>query len=167
MAVYEFLACNQKLSSFEEALADEEIKSYNELLKMGFKEEQIQIRGIDLSKIDRNKKVFFINIPEELRNSPLKVEEDFHNHYARFLTEKKYIYKITGVEKVVIHLAGFIGKYSNDWKELELWRVIEDDYSVDSSEVPQTVSNLRNLTLEKLEAFYESTVPQRMILTQN
>lgn len=167
MAVYEFIACNQKLASFKEALSDEEIKSYNELLKMGLTEEQIQIRGIDLSKIDRNKKVFFINLPEELQNSPLVIEADFHNPYARFLTDKKFIYKVTNVEKVVSHLAGYIGKYSDTWKELELWRVLKDDYTVDSSEVPQTAIHLRNLTLEKLELFYESSVPRRMILFQN
>ena len=85
----------------------------------------------------------------------------------RFLTDKKFIYKVTNVEKVVSHLAGYIGKYSDTWKELELWRVLQDDYSVDSSEVPYTVLNLRNLTLEKLEAFYESSVPNQMILFQN
>lgn len=167
MTVYEFIACNQKLSSFEEALADEEIKSYNELLKLGFTEEQIQIRGIDLSQIDRNKKVFLINLPEELQNSPLVIEEDFNNPFARFLTDKKFIYKVKNIEKVVSHLAGYIGKYSDTWKELELWRVQENDYCVDSSEVPQTVINLRNLTLEKLEAFYEGSVPKQMILFQN
>lgn len=154
MAVYEFIACNQKLKSFEEALSDEEIKSYNELLKIGFKEEQIQIRGIDLSKIDRNKKVFLINLPEELQNSPLVIEEDFHNPYARFLTDKKFIYKVTNAEKEVSHLAAYLGKFSDTWKELELWRVLQDDYSVDSFEVPKTVINLLNLKLEKLEAFH-------------
>lgn len=73
---------------------------------MGLTEEQIQIRGIDLSKIDRNKRVFFIKLPEELQNSPLVIEEDFHNPYARFLTDKKFVYKVTGVEKVVSHLVG-------------------------------------------------------------
>lgn len=111
MAVYEFIACNQKLKSFEEALSDEEIKSYNELLKIGFKEEQIQIRVIDLSKIDRNKKVLLINLPEELQNSPLVIEEDFHNPYARFLTDKKFIYKVTNAEKVVSHLAAYFGDF--------------------------------------------------------
>lgn len=76
MAVYEFISCNNKLTTFEEALSDEEIKSYNELLKIGLTEEQIQIRGIDLSKIDRNKRVFFIQLPEDLQNSPLIIEED-------------------------------------------------------------------------------------------
>lgn len=166
MAVYEFIASNQKLPSFDDALSDEEIKSYNELLKMGFTEEQIQIRGMDLSKIDRNKKVFLINLPEELQSSPLVIVEDLHNSYARYFTDKKYIYKVTNVQKVVSHLTGYIGKYSNLWKELELWRVIQDDYSVDSSEVPSTVIPLHNLTLEKLEAFYESPVPNQMILFQ-
>lgn len=39
---------------------------------MGLSEEQINIRGIDLSKIDRDKKVFTIFLPEELTNSPPK-----------------------------------------------------------------------------------------------
>ncbi|MEH7237645.1 hypothetical protein [Bacillus sp. JJ1562] len=167
MAVYEFIACNQKLSSFEKALADEEIKSYNELLKMGFTAEQIQIRGINLSKIDRNIKVFYIKLPEELHNSPLQIEEDFKNPYARFLTEKKFIYRVTGVEKAVSHLAGYIGKYANTWKELELWRVMEDDYSVEDSLIPKTVISLHYLTLEKLEVFYEGSVPNCLILVQN
>ena len=167
LAVYEFISCNQKLTTFKEALSDEEIKSYNELLKMGLTEEQIQIRGIDLSNIDRNKRVFFIQLPEELQNRPLVIEEDFHNPYARFLTDKKFVYKVTGVEKVVSHLAGYIGKYVNIWRELELWRVTEGDYLVDPSGIPQTVINLRDLTLEKLESFYDGPVPKRLILVQN
>ncbi|MFS0864903.1 hypothetical protein [Fredinandcohnia sp. 179-A 10B2 NHS] len=164
MAVYEFIACDQKLTSFEDALADEEVKSYNELLSMGYTEEQIHIRGIDLTNIDRDKKVFLIQIPEELQNSPLVIEEDFHHSYARYLTDKKFIYKVAGADKVVSHLAGYIGKYSNTWTELELWRVLEDDYSVDSSEIPQSVINLRNLSLENLEEFYEGSVPRILIL---
>lgn len=160
MAVYEFIACNQKLASFEDAVADEEIKSYNELIKMGFTEEQIQIRGIDLTKIDRNKKVFLIQIPEELQNSPLVIEEDFHHSYARYLTDKKFIYKVTGADIVVSHLAGYIGKYSNTWTELELWRVLDDDYSVDSSEIPKNVVDICNLSIESLESFYEGSVPR-------
>lgn len=167
MTIYQFIACNQKLATFEEALSDEEIKSYNELLQMGFTEKQIQIRGINLSKIDRNKKVFLINLPEELQNSPLVIGEDFYNPYARFLTDKKFIYKVTNVEKVVSHFAWYIGKYSTIWKELELWRVIEDDYSIDSSDVSKTVIHLRNLTLETLETFYEGTVPNQMVLFQD
>lgn len=106
LTVYKFIASDQKLATFEEALQDEEIKSYNELLKMGLTEEQIKIRGIDLSKIDRDKKVFFINLPEELKTSPLRIEEDFHNSYARYLTDKKYIYKIIDEGKAIYHLAG-------------------------------------------------------------
>lgn len=167
MSSYDFIACNQRLSTFEEALSDEEIKSYNELVKMGLTEDQIKIIGIDISKIDRNKNVFLIQLPEEIRNSPLVIEVDFHNYYARFLTDKKFIYKVSGIEKVISHFAGYIGKYSDTWKELELWRVIEEDYSIDSSKVPQTILNLRNLTIEQLEAFYEGPVPSRMTLTHN
>lgn len=167
MAVYEFIACNEKLGTFKDALADEEIKSYKELLKMGFTDEQIQIRGMDLSNIDRNKKVFFIQIPEELQNSPVRIEEDFRNPFARFLTDKKFIYKVTGVEKVASHFAGYIGKYANTWTELELWRVTEDDYTLDSSEIHQTDIHLRNLTIENLEDFYEGAVPNRLILVQD
>lgn len=167
MAIYQFISCNQKLSSFEEMLSDEEIKSYNELLKMGFTEDQIQIRGIDLTKVDRDKKVFLIRLPEELQNSPLVIEEDFHHPYARFLTNKKYIYRVAGVEKAVSHLAAYIGKYANTWKELELWQVMEDDYSVNSAEIPQTVINISNMTIEKLDEFFEGSVPSRLTLFQN
>lgn len=166
MVVYDFIACNEKLSSFAEALTDEQMKSYNELLKLGLSEKQIQIRGIDLSKMDRDKKVFFIQLPEELLNSPLVIEADFRNPYARFLTDKKFIYKIIGVEKVVSHLAGYIVKHAITWKEIELWRVLEEDYSVDPFEIPQTFTNLRNLTVEQLESFYEGAVPKLFIIAQ-
>lgn len=43
--IYEFIACNQKLPTFQEALEDEQMKSYNELLALGLSEEQIAIRG--------------------------------------------------------------------------------------------------------------------------
>lgn len=167
MGVYEFIACNQKLASFEEALSDERIKSYNDLLEIGLSEEQIQIRGLDLTEFDRNEKILLIDLPEELLNSPLIIEEDFHNSYARFLTDKKFVYKVLGVEKVVPHLVGYIEKYANTWKELELWRVKEDDYLVDSSEMPQSVIPLRNVTIEIIEDFYEGTVPKRLLLVQN
>lgn len=167
MAIYHFISCNQKLSSFEEMLSDEEKKSYNELLNMGYTEDQIQIRGIDLTRVDRDKRVFLIKLPEELQNSPLVIEEDFHHPYARFLTNKKYIYRVAGVEKAVSHLAAYIGKYANTWKELELWRVMENDYSVNSTEIPQTVINLSNMTIEKLDDFFEGSVPSRLTLLQN
>lgn len=167
MAVYEFIACNQKLPTFIELLSAEEIKSYNELLKMGFTEKQIQIRGIDLSKIDRNKKVFFIQLPDELQNSPLGIEEDFHHSYARFLTDKKFIYKVTGVEKAVSHLAYYLGNSARTWKELELCRVNEDDYSVDSAGISETVVNIGNLTMEQLESFHEGTVPGLLKIVQS
>lgn len=50
-------------------------------------------QGGNLSKIDRNEKVNLINLTEELQNSPLVIEEGFHNSYARFLTDKRFIYK--------------------------------------------------------------------------
>ncbi|GGA92986.1 hypothetical protein [Ornithinibacillus halotolerans] len=166
MSIYEFIASNEKLATFEEALADEEIKSYNELLDMGLSEEQINIRGIDLSDIDRNEKIFYIQLPEELQNSPLMVEEDFQNSFAHFLTDKKYIYRISGVERAVPHLGGYIGKYANTWNELELWRVNEDDYTTDTTEIPIAVRHLPSVTLEDLEVFYEGTVPRKLILVQ-
>ena len=167
LSIYEFIACDQKLSTFEEALSDEQIKSYNELLKMGLKDEQIRIRGIDLSKVERDKKIFYIPLPEELQNSPLVIEEDFHHPYARYLTNKKFIYKVVNAQKAITHLAGYIGKYSDIWRELELWRVTEDDYGIDSSDVPKTIINLRDLTVEKVDIFYEGTVPNQLVLVQN
>lgn len=167
MIIYQFIACDQKLPSFEEALADEEVKSYNELLKMGLTEDQIKIIGIDLTGIDRNKKVFLITLPEEFQNCSLTIKEDFQNPYARYLTDRKYIYKVTNVEKAIPQLGWYIGKYTETWKELELWRVIEDEYCVDSGGVPETVIKIRNVTLEILEDFYDGPVPNRIFLVQN
>jgi len=166
LAIYQFIACDQKLPSFEEALADEEVKSYNDLLKMGLTEEQIQIRGIDLTGIDRNKKVFLITLPEEFQNCSLTIEEDFQKPYAPFLSDRKFIYKVTSVEKAISQLGWYIGKYTETWKELELWRVIEDDYCVDSGGISQTIINIRNMTLDKLEDFYDGPVPNRIVLVQ-
>ena len=42
----------------------------------------------------------------------------------------------------------------------------EDDYLVDSTTFPQIVLNLRNLSIEDLEDFFEGTVPKRLLLTQ-
>lgn len=166
MIDYRFIACDEKLPTFQEALKDEKIKSYNELLKMGLTEEQIKIRGIDLSKVDREKKVFLIFLPEELENSPLVVENDSSNTYARYLTNKKYIYRVEGIENALIHFAGYIGKYADVWTELELWQVLEDDYLVDSLNISQTIIELREMTIEKLEDFYETAAPKKLILIQ-
>ncbi|OCA90431.1 hypothetical protein A8F94_00640 [Bacillus sp. FJAT-27225] len=165
-SLFVFMACDQRLLSFEDALEDEEIKSYNELLKMGFTDDQIQIRGIDLTKIDRDKKVFLIRLPDELHDSPLRIEEDFHNHYARYLTEKRYIYKLEGAEIAVLHLAFYLGKYIGTMKELELWRVHEDDYTMDSSGIPETRVQARYFTTEILEAFFEGSLPNRLMVVQ-
>ena len=166
MTVYEFLASNEKLLSFEEALSDEQIKSYNELLKLGYTEQDLvnRFRGVDLSKIDRNKKVFFVVLSEDVQNCSLAIEEDFNHPFARFLTDKKFIYKITGVEKAIPFLVGYIAKYACSWKELELWRVIEYDYIID---IPRSAKNYRDITLEVIENFYESSVPRLLVLVQN
>lgn len=168
MAIYEFVACDYKLPSFQEALEDEEIQSYNGLLKLGFTEKQIaySFRGIDLKGIDRNKKVFLIQLPEELQNSPVEIVADFHHPYARYLSDKKYIYKINGVSQAIPHFIGYIAKYDEHWKELELWRVIEDDYHV--LDVPNKTLKLRDHTLlNRLEEFYEGPIPQRLALLRD
>jgi len=164
MINYRFIACNENLPTFQEALEDEKMKSYNELLRMGLTEEQIKIRGIDLSKVDKDMKVFLIFLPEELENSPLVIKKDSSNTYARYLTDKKYIYRVEEVENAVIHFAGYIGKYADIWTELELWQVLEDDYLVDSLSIAQTIIDLRQMTIEKLEEFYETTTPKQLIL---
>ena len=166
MVDYDFIASNEKLPTFEEVLVEEELKSYNDLLKLGLTEEQIQIIGIDLKKMDHNKNVFLIQLPEELQNSPLVIEEDFRNSYARFLTDKKFIYKVTDVERAVSHLAVYIGMYANTWKEIELWRVLEDDYTVDYLTIAQSIINIRNLTIEHLESFYEASNPKLLKIVQ-
>lgn len=168
MANYEFMACDYKLPSFQEALEDEEIQSYNGLLKLGFTEEQItySFRGIDLKGLERDKKVFLIQLPEELQNSPLKMVEDFHNPYARYLSDKKYIYKINGVNEAIPHFIGYIAKYGEHWKELELWRVIEDDYHV--LDVPNKMLKLKDhKLLNRLEEFYEEPIPQQLVLLRD
>lgn len=164
MGIYEFIACNERLSSFREALEDETLKSYNDLIKMGFTEKQIQIRGIDLRDIDREKKVFFIQLPEELINSPLEIEEDFHHAYARYLSDQKFIYRVSNAEKVLPHLAYYIVKYADRWGKLELWRVIEDDYCVDPQDISHKSIHLSSLTLDHLESFYEGKVPCRITI---
>lgn len=166
MAIYEFLACNGKLNTFCEALKDERMKSYNDLLQMGVTEKQINIRGIDLSRIDRDKKVFLIQLPAELENSPLTIEQDFNNAYARFLTNKKYIYKILNAEKVPLHLIFYLVKNANYWKEIELWRVIEDDYCIVSQEINQKTIYLRHLTLDSIESFLEDDIPCLLTILQ-
>jgi hypothetical protein len=162
--MYLFLACNEKLASFQEALEDEKIKSYNELLKMGMTEQQIQLRGHDFSKIDRDAKVFLIMLPDEIANSPLSIEPDFKNSYARFLTDKRYIYKVEMAHKALLHFAGYIGKYSDRWRELEIWHVEEDDYNVDSTTIVQKSVHLRQLTNEHLEDLVEATEPKMLRL---
>ena len=162
--MYLFIATNEKLASFQEALDDEQIKSYNELLKMGMTEQQIQLRGHDFSKIDRDAKVFLIMLPDEIANSPLTIEPDNNNSYARFLTDKRYIYKVEMAHKALLHFAGYIGKYSNRWRELEIWHVIEDDYSVDSTTIAQKYVHLRQLTSEHLEELVEAAEPRMLRL---
>lgn len=162
--MYLFIACNEKLASFQEALEDEEIKSYNELLKMGMTEQQIQLRGHDFSKIDRDAKIFLIMLPDEIKNSPLSIEPDFNNSYARFLTDKRYIYKVTMAHKAILHFAGYIGKYSDRWRELEIWHVDEDDYTVDSTAIKQKSIHLRQLTSEHLEDVVEAAEPTMLRL---
>lgn len=165
--MYIFIASNEKLVTFEEALEDEKIKSYNELLKMGMTEQQIQLRGHDFSNIDRDAKVFLIILPDEIANSPLSIEPDFKNAYARYLTEKRYIYKVSQANKVVPHFAGYIGKYSNVWRELEIWCVKEDDYTVDSSQIQQQTLRIHSLTMEHIEELVESTQAKMLRLLSN
>ena len=165
--MYIFIASNEKLVTFEEALEDEKIKSYNELLKMGMTEQQIQIRGHDFSNIDRDAKVFLIILPDEIANSPLSIEPDFKNAYARYLTEKRYIYKVSQANKVVPHFAGYIGKYSNVWRELEIWCVKEDDYTVDISQIHQQTLRIHSLTMEHIEELVESTQAKMLRLLSN
>lgn len=165
--MYIFIASNEKLVTFEEALEDEKIKSYNELLKMGMTEQQIQIRGHDFSNIDRDAKVFLIMLPDEIANSPLSIEPDFKNAYARYLTEKRYIYKVSQANKVVPHFAGYIGKYSNVWRELEIWCVKEDDYTVDISQIHQQTLRIHSLTMEHIEELVESTQAKMLRLLSN
>ncbi|MFC5541926.1 MAG: hypothetical protein C0P75_013295 [Bacilli bacterium] len=165
--IYEFIACNQKLPTFQEALEDEQMKSYNELLALGLSEEQIAIRGVDLKGIDRDKKVFWIRLPDELLNSPLLVEKDSHNPYARYLSDKKYVYKLSNVSSEIIpHVAYYLLKYANLWRELEIWRVIQDDYLIDMAEIPHRIIPLHVLTLEDLEAFFDRPAPRKMTITQ-
>lgn len=165
--MYIFIASNEKLVTFEEALEDEKIKSYNELLKMGMTEQQIQLRGHDFSNIDRDAKVFLIMLPDEIANSPLSIEPDFKNAYARYLTEKRYIYKVSQANKVVPHFAGNIGKYSNVWRELEIWCVKEDDYTVDISQIHQQTLRIHSLTMEHIEELVESTQAKMLRLLSN
>lgn len=170
------MASNEKLPTYEEALEDEWPKSYNELIKLGFTEKQLQIRGIDLSDIDKDKKIFYIILPEELehllpndlKDSSLNVEKDFKNAYARFLTDKKFIYKITGVETLLAieYFVSYIKKYADVWLELEIWQVVEDDYVIDPSTIKVSTVKLQNLTIEMLEKFFEATTPRKLIITR-
>lgn len=159
-----FIACNERLATFQQALEDERMKSYNELLQLGFTEKMLKerlFRGIDLKGIDRDKKMFLIELPEELTNSSLLIEEDFYHSFARFLTDKKYIYRVTGIEESIFHFFAYIAKYANTWRELEIWRVHEDDYV---TEVPIQVINYRNFTLIQLERFFEEKNPKQLLL---
>ena len=163
--MYIFIATDQKLPSFVEALQDEQIKSYNELLAMGLTDEQIRLRGHNFSKIDRDEKVFYIMLPDELKNSPLSVEPDFQNAYARYITEKRYIYKVLNAQsqQTLVHFVGYIGKYAGQWREIELWCVNEDDYAIDPQQIPQrTVHVHKQLTSEPFEELLESEQPQML-----
>lgn len=154
--MYRFIACDYKLRSFAETLEDEQMKSYNELLAMGLTEKQIQLRGHDFSKIDRDAKVFLIMLPEELSGSPLIIEPDFQNAYARYVSDKRYIYRVEHAQQALVHFVGYIGKYAGHWKELELWCVHEDDYTIDLATISQrTVYVQHELSSEPFETFFE------------
>lgn len=167
MVNYIFLATDEKLPSFEEAMADECIKSFNELLELGYKEKNLMIRGIDFSYLDKDGKIFLIELPEELANSPLSIEDDSKNTYARYLTNKKFIYKITGVEKVIEHFLKYIEKCAMIFTELELWQVVEDDYLIELSSIPTEVVNVRQLTMGILEKFFDRKKPKKLVITQS
>lgn len=159
--MYIFIACDEKLRSFAETLQDEQIKSYNELLAMGMTDKQIQLRGHDFSKLDRDAKVFLIMLPDELTNSPLVIEPDFQNAYARYVSDKRYIYRVEHAQQALVHFVGYIGKYAGYWKELELWCVNEDDYTIDVASIAQrTVYVQQELSSEPFETFFEKDEPQ-------
>lgn len=164
MKHYIFIACNIKLPTFEDALHDEQIKSYNELLAMGLTDAQIAIRGRDLSHIDRDAKVFLIMLPDELKNSPLIIEPDNEfEYYARYLTDKKYIYRVRYAEQALSHLLGYIAKYALQLDIIELWRVNLDDYTTD---IAQQTKRIRNCTLNDIEQFFEADIPCQLTLVK-
>lgn len=166
MIDYIFFATNEKFPPFEETLASEQVKSINDLINLGIKEDEIKkIRNLDLSEIDKNEKKFIFfdyEFPDDVGSSSLVIEDDHQNAYARFLTDKKFIYRIKGIENSVSHFQRYLSYYI--WREIELWQVVADDYLMDPLKIKQSVVKFPNLTIKMLEEFFESDTPRKLTI---
>lgn len=166
MVNYIFFATNEKFPPFEETIEAEQIKSINDLIESGITEAEIRkIRNLNLAEVDWNAKRFLFldyEFPNDVGSSSLHIKEDHQNAYARFLTDKKFIYRIKGIDDAVSHFHKYLSYYK--WKEIELWQVVEDDYLIDLNSIKQFVVKFSNLTVKMLEDFFESTTPRKLTI---
>lgn len=153
LTIYNFFASDFELPT-KATDDDDNIKSYNELIALGYTKSQIQQQFgniLNLMKVDKNSKIFLILNDGE--SNDLSVYEDFDHSLARYYSNKKFIYGIGGGNESSSIYIDYLRKISFSGKEIELWHTWLDKYEKD--EVEYHTIEVSNLTPKYLDDFFD------------
>lgn len=152
ISVYNFLATDFKLPIF-----NNDIQSVNDLVKLGYTKKDIHnIFGNILNGLDINDDEKFFLFDSKQKENELEIYEDNQSPFARYYSQKKYIYKIESLnsESLSTLLKDFLNTIKTGYKEIELWHTWLDKYEMD--EVGYEKIYCSELPESKLDAFFET-----------
>lgn len=153
ISVYNFLATDFKLPISNN---DNDIQSVNDLVKLGYTKKDIHnIFGNILNGLDINDDEKFFLFDSKQKENELEIYEDNHNPFARYYSQKKYIYRVENrnSESLSTLLKDFLNNSKLENKEIELWHTWLDKYELD--EVVYERMDCSKLTVDKLDTFFE------------
>lgn len=153
ISVYNFLATDFKLPISNN---DNDIQSVNDLVKLGYTKKDIHnIFGNILNGLDINDDEKFFLFDSKQKEDELEIYEDNHNPFARYYSQKKYIYRVENrnSESLSTLLKDFLNNSKLENKEIELWHTWLDKYELD--EVVYERMDCSKLTVDKLDTFFE------------
>lgn len=139
MSIYNFLATDVELPILKSD--NDNIKSFNDLLGLGYKEKELHhlfggmLKGLAL---DKNEKIFLINGDGE--EGHLLIYEDHQNQLAKYYSKKKNIYKIENNNSKPIpqYVKGYLNSITIPYKDIELWHTWLDEYELENVEHEKT-----------------------------
>lgn len=154
ISIYNFLATDFKLPISNNS--EENIQSVNDLVKLGYNKKDIHINYGNILEgigIDDDEKFFLFDSNQ--KENKLEIYEDNHNRFARYYSQKKYIYRIENRNSEFLSrmMIDFLNNIKTDCKEIELWHTWLDKYELD--EVEYGKIDYSNLTVDKLDTFFE------------
>ncbi|WP_255300101.1 hypothetical protein [Bacillus wiedmannii] len=153
MSIYNFLATDIELPILKSS--NDNIKSFNDLLGLGYKEKELyrlfggMLKGLEL---DKNEKIFLINGDAE--EGHLLISADHQNQFARYYSKKKNIYMIENNNSKLLpqYVKEYLDSITVFYKDIELWHTWLDEYELEGVEYERT--NVAQLTVGKLEFFF-------------